>query len=162
MEAFSRIKYVRFDGDNFSEISSMLKTEPAKFVLSCGEREVATPEWKDNGVTVPVIDITVINYNNGDPKQGEVVETLHCVQGNYVCYSPTEDKVFVLTHKEFVKKYEVEDEEPVTGTNFPFQDCNNCIYKKLYEYPKLPPTPSDPPYPWNQTQIWCKTQGETK
>lgn len=159
MEAFSRIKYVRFDGDNLDEVKVLFgmdaKNTDYTYVFEVLEKEVCIPEWEDRRLTVSVLKIVQCNKNE--------TNLIWCAQGNYVCLDgPDFSNIFILTHKEFVKKYEVEDKKPVTGTNFPFQDCNNCIYKKLYEYPKLPPTPSDPPYPWNQTQIWCKTQGETK
>lgn len=160
MEAFSRIKYVRFDGDNFDEVSSLLKNNKGNYGynLKCCKQDVCVPEWQEQEVTVDALKIEMY-----DLVSEKVYKTIWCVQGNYVCLDGQDfDNLFILTHKEFVKKYEVEDKAPVTGTNFPFQDCSTCIYKKLYEYPKLPPTPSDPPYPWNQTQIWCKTQGETK
>ena len=159
MEAFSRIKYVRFNGDNFDEVGNLFSTNSKSNVYNIEycKQDVCVPEWQEQEITVDALKIEIY-----DSKSEKLLKTIWCVQGNYVCYSPPEDRVFILTHKEFVKKYEIEDKEPVTGTNFPFQDCNNCIYKQLYEYPKLPPTPSDPPYPWNQTQIWCKTQGETK
>lgn len=159
MEAFSRIKYVRFDGDNLDEVKTMFsmdaKNKDYTYVFEVFEKDVCIPEWEDWRVTVSVLKI--VRYNKNE------TSLVWCVQGNYVCLDgPDFSNLFILTHKEFVKKYEIDNEEPVTSNNLLFQDCNNCIYKQLYNHPKLPPTPSDPPYPWNQTQIWCKTEGKTK